>query len=180
MTNCENKTKCKCIIKAIVLLLILGASVTSAIFSFKAYDAVKNISVKGGGEQHAPTLNHKDTITRKYAKNKTFEKAQKSGKPGIVLFYVDWCGFCQRFAPTFNELIKSKEFKSKFSAAYVNCEDAKNQQLVGEYEVNAYPTVYLVDFKSNKKVQVENPILFQPDAINNLLKKLEEFNESKN
>ena len=175
MTNCENKPKCKCIIKAVVLLLILATSVTSAIFSFKAYKAVSTLSVKG---QHAPALNPKDTITRKYAKNKTFEKAQKSGKPAIVLFYVDWCGFCQRFAPTFNELIKSKEFKSKFSAAYVNCEDAKNQQLVGEYEVNAYPTVYLVDFKSNKKVQVENPILFQPDAINNLLKKLNEFNES--
>ena len=178
MTNCENKPKCKCIIKAIVLLLILAASVTSAIFSYKAYKAVSTLSVKRGG-QHAPALNPKDTITRKYAKNRTFEKAQKSGKPAIVLFYVDWCGFCQRFAPTFNELIKSKEFKSKFSAAYVNCDAPKNQQIVGEYNVNAYPTVYLVDFKTNKKIKIENPILFQPDAINNLLKKLDEFNSSK-
>ena len=37
------------------------------------------------------------TITKKYAKNLTYEKAQKTAKPVLVLFYTDWCKFCNSY-----------------------------------------------------------------------------------
>ena len=45
-------------------------------------------------------------ISKKYDKGKTFKKAEAKKKPILVLFYADWCRYCQRFAPTFDKVSK--------------------------------------------------------------------------
>lgn len=168
MTDCEKKSKTMCIIKGIVLLLVLVASITSAVFSYKAYEAVSSAPAANGA---APKV----AISKKYAKNKTFEKAQKAQKPTAVLFYVDWCGYCQRFAPMFNEITKKRSFKSKYGVAFVNCEDPQNRELVKEYDIKGFPTLYFVNFKNGDRLRVENSLLFRPDAEKNLLELFENF-----
>lgn len=168
MTDCEKKFSAMCIIKSIVLLLVLVATITSAVFSYKAYEAVSSAPAGNNG---APKV----AISKKYAKDKTFEKAQKAGKPAAVLFYVDWCGFCQRFAPVFNEITKKKSFKSKYGVAFVNCEDPKNRELAKEYEIKGFPTLYFVNFKTGDRLRVDNSTLFSPDAEKNLLDLFENF-----
>ena len=53
-------------------------------------------------------------ISKKYDKGRSLEKAMKKDKPVVAFFYVDWCGFCQRFAPTFDAVSKNKDIKKKF------------------------------------------------------------------
>ena len=75
------------------------------------------------------------------------EKALKKEKPVIVWFYTDWCGYCQRFAPTFGKVTKDKKIKNNFAVAYVNAEYAENQDLVQEYQIQGFPTIYLLNPK---------------------------------
>ena len=95
-------------------------------------------------------------------------------KPTIVFFYTDWCGFCQRFAPTYHKIAKSKEIKKNFAVAYVNCEDTKNSTLMAEYGIQGFPTVYVLDGKGNKE-QIGNQMLFNDDTVETVIKKAMEI-----
>ena len=55
----------------------------------------------------------------------TFDEAMNGEKPVIVLFYVNWCGFCQRFMPKFNTLSKHE---MKASTAKLLKQDKKRRR----------------------------------------------------
>lgn len=68
----------------------------------------------------------------------------------VALFYADWCGHCQRFAPEFEKLASENggdlQFvRNDFSASRDNL-DAEHQVLDGL--VSSYPT--LIGFKQNE------------------------------
>ncbi len=44
-----------------------------------------------------------------------------------------------------------------------------------EYQVQGFPTVYLVNPKTKEKVQIDNSKLFAPEAKENLVKEFLEF-----
>lgn len=114
-----------------------------------------------GQEQPKP----KTTITKHYARHSiSLDRAIAKKKPVAVLFYVDWCGFCQKFAPLFQELSKDRALRKDYTFVFVNCEDQKNSQFVQEYNVNAYPTLYLVNPNTNDKAHVANEIMFTPNS----------------
>jgi len=102
-------------------------------------------------------------ISRQYDKGQSIEKAMKKDKPMIVFFYTDWCGFCQRFAPTFAKITKDSAIKNNFAIAYVNCEDADNHKHMEEYGVQGFPTVYVVE-KDGTKTHLKNETFFQTDS----------------
>ena len=90
----------------------------------------------------------KDDGASSYAKKLiSYDKAMKSDKPSLVLFYVDWCGYCQRFAPYMPEL--KKKYKNKMNMVMVNCEDEKTAEIRKNYEISGFPTVYIVDPSKN-------------------------------
>ncbi|OGH99730.1 MAG: hypothetical protein A2039_03960 [Candidatus Melainabacteria bacterium GWA2_34_9] len=89
-----------------------------------------------------------------YTTGITWEKAQKLDKPIVVNFYVDWCHFCQGFAPVLDKL--RQQYSSKYSFVFINCEDPKNELLVKKFNIEAYPSLFIVDRKKNKKIQVDN------------------------
>ena len=61
----------------------------------------------------------------------------------IAMFYVDWCGYCRRFMPIFGEV--SKKMNKDFTFSVVNCDYPENLKLLEEYNINHFPTVYIID-----------------------------------
>lgn len=143
----EKKCCCKC--TAIIAVLALILSITSLTMQ------ILNSNFQGP--------NKKVVISKQYDKGQSLEKAQAKEKPMIVFFYTDWCGFCQRFAPVFAKIVKSKEIKKDFAVAYVNCENPDNAKWTSEFGIQGFPTVYVV--KGDKKTQLDNQKFFSPDAI---------------
>lgn len=89
-----------------------------------------------------------------YNAGMSWEKAQKIDKPIVVNFYVDWCHFCQGFAPVLDKL--RQQYGSKYSFVFINCDDPKNASLVKKFNIEAYPSLFLVDKKRNKKIYIDN------------------------
>lgn len=143
----EKKCCCKCTF--IIALVALVLSVASLAVS------LMNSNFAGA--------NKKVVISKQYDKGQNFEKAQEKEKPIVVFFYTDWCGFCQKFAPTFAKVVKSKEIKKNFAIAYVNCENPDNHELMAKYEVHGFPTVFVVN--GEEKTQLDNHKFFGDEAV---------------
>ena len=149
----EEKT---CSKKLILILTIISLflSVTAMITSLCALNS-------GAGNGIG---NKKVVISRQYDKGRSLQKAMDTNKPMIVFFYTDWCGFCQRFVPTFDKVTKKSEIKKNFAIAYVNCEKETNQRFMNDYGVDGFPTVFVVDDKG-QRLQLNNGILFNDDSV---------------
>ncbi len=164
----EERKTCFClkILQIILLVSILACSAVSAYYSYNT-----NMIITGGAQTKAA----KASITKAYAKDNTIEKAKAAGKPTVVLFYADWCGYCQKFAPTFYDVVKTRKIKSKLSVAYVNGSLEENQEYMKEYGIAGFPTVYMVDFKTGEKEKLSNSLFFNPDTKKVLTKMFLDF-----
>lgn len=83
-----------------------------------------------------------------------YEQALKSNRPSLVLFYTDWCTYCRRFMPTYENL--GKDYKDKYNLVMINVE--KNEDLAREYFISGYPTLYIIDPKIDNRVHLNNGI----------------------
>ena len=107
--------------------------------------------------QNAPDENQEPTMKpSQYKIGINYEKAMKSNKPAIVLFYADWCHYCIKFMPTFQTL--SKIYKDDYNFSKVNVEDEKYQKLVKEIGITGFPTVFIIDPKYDNRVLLSNAI----------------------
>ena len=163
----EELKKETCCCKKAVVLSICSLVLSLGAFGLTAFNSF------GGQLPSAGAPAKKVVISTQYDKGQTYAKAQETKKPMVVFFYTDWCGFCQRFAPTFHKIVKSKEIKKNFGIAYVNCEKTENQKLMEEYEIQGFPTVFVV--KDGKKTALENGTFFGPDAVNVVKARIQEI-----
>lgn len=63
-------------------------------------------------------------------------------KPLVIkLFWVDWCGHCQRFKPVWNKL--KKENTNDVNYVDVNCE--KEKEVAQQEGIQGFPTIRLYD-----------------------------------
>lgn len=85
-----------------------------------------------------------------------YEKALESDKPMVALMYVDWCGYCLKFMPKFQEL--SKVYGPKFNFVMLNAEAPENQALVQDVALSGFPTMYIIDPKYDNRVLLNNAI----------------------
>ena len=65
----------------------------------------------------------------------------KQNKRVLVLFYASWCGYCQRFVPTFEQ--ETANFGSA-KVMHVLLDDYDNP-LWDDYDIGAVPTVILFE-----------------------------------
>ena len=149
---------CKCT-GVIVLLTIISLLFSIAALATSIY-ALNN----GGGE------GKKVVISKQYDKGRSLQKAQDTNKPIIVFFYTDWCGYCQKFIPTFHKVTKNSKIKKNFAIAYVNCEKEENHKIMQEYGVQGFPTVIVID-EQGKRTQLENSTFFNDDSKDVITKK---------
>jgi thioredoxin 1 len=73
-----------------------------------------------------------------------FDKLLSSEEKALVMFYADWCPFCQRFKPIFESAIITKSGGNgyKFYESKVN--DDENP-LWDRFSINAVPTLLAFD-----------------------------------
>lgn len=165
----QEKKSCKCVLMAVGVILSLLFSIAALTLSILSFNGT---SVASGSSQGGEVV-----ISKQYDKGRSLEKALATKKPVIVFFYTDWCGFCQRFAPTFDKITKGSKVKKNFAVAFVNCEKEENGKLMQEYGVQGFPTVFVID-KNGKKTQLENGTFFNDDSVEvvteNVMKLIEE------
>lgn len=72
--------------------------------------------------------------------------------PLLVLFYVNWCGFCKKIKPTWESLGNSarKNPNNKVSVVQVDCDNHK--RLAIQHGIKSFPTIkYLPNGISSTK-----------------------------
>ncbi len=86
-----------------------------------------------------------------------YNKAMKSNKPVLALFYADWCHYCIKFMPIYEEL--SEKYKDIIVFSKVNVEDKQYEKTVKEIGITGFPTVFILDPKYDNKIMIPNSLL---------------------
>ncbi len=107
------------------------------------------IVLKPNGEQYSPQQNIKAPIEIPDSGIVTIEEANKIDKPIVAMFYVDWCSYCRKFMPVFGKL--AKEYKDKYTFAVINCDMSQYANLVKEFHIMGFPTLFIIDNEVNHK-----------------------------
>ena len=102
----------------------------------------------------------------------TWEEAEKSNKPMVVNFYVDWCNYCRKFAPNFDKL--RKEYEGKYNFVIIKTDDVQNEKIVKKYNIHSFPSVFLINKKKDKNVFIDQQKYFN---MQEMKKELDTFLE---
>ena len=70
-------------------------------------------------------------------------KQVNGGNPGMLLIYANWCGHCQRFKPTFNELCK--QLGSDFPCTSIEDSELQDDKLKSALDFRGYPSIKFFD-----------------------------------
>lgn len=65
------------------------------------------------------------------------------GNPGLLLIHANWCGHCQRFKPTFNELCK--QLGNDFPCTSIEDANLDDDNLKKSLNFKGYPTIKFFD-----------------------------------
>lgn len=86
----------------------------------------------------------------------TYELAIKDKKPIITLFYTDWCTYCMRFMPKYK--IIADVYKDKYNFVMINADDPHYVNLVKDYSIEGFPTIYIIDPTIDNRISISNTI----------------------
>ena len=151
-----------------LLALVLASTTFGAVQNYKLTSFV--LGEAQPQQAAAPSAPSADQPTKKPSDYKIgipYEKAIKDKKPMIVLFYADWCGFCVRFMPIYEQLYKNH--KNQFNFVKVNVEDNKYADAVQKYEISAFPTVFMVNTKTDQREHLKNENFGDMNKLDSLL-----------
>lgn len=69
-----------------------------------------------------------------------FENLSSLGDKALVLFYADWCPFCQRFTPIFQSVVTKSESTVGYKTYGAKLNEDANP-LWDRFSINAVPTI---------------------------------------
>lgn len=140
-----------------LIVLIIGISV-AGIFEYKHVKEVK--AQRLAQQQQAMPAGKKPS---EYTVGKDYNEAIKTSKPVLVLFYADWCRYCIRFMPIYEQAVE--KYGNDMEFAKVNVEDRKYEKLVQDSRISGFPTVIIIDKKYDNKAIVPNSSLGTIDDL---------------
>jgi thiol-disulfide isomerase/thioredoxin len=85
----------------------------------------------------------------------------------LILFYTDWCGYCNEFKPIFNGKLKELIESSKLPVILEQIDCVKDKKIAQQYKVSSYPTLILE--VNNVPTKYEG--IRDPENIINFIKK---------
>lgn len=148
---------------AIVVAILFAVSIISVCgleyYQMKHFENTTMAPNENEPDLTAPEQEFQQEPTKKPSEYKigvSYDKAIKGSKPIMVLFYADWCHYCIKFMPTYQEL--SNIYKNDMEFSKVNVEDPKYANLVKSIGITGFPTVYLIDPKYDNRVLLSNAI----------------------
>ena len=110
-----------------------------------------------------------EAIMWKYNLQDALKAAKSLGKPVMIDFYTDWCGWCKKLDSDTYTDPKVNAAAAKFICVKINAE--REPALAGKYGVSGYPTVIFLD--SNGNLLQKIPGFLPPDrflaAMNRIL-----------
>ena len=80
-----------------------------------------------------------------YLRPNQFDRLLSEGKKTLIMFYADWCPFCQRFKPSFESYTNSSIYDIGFYACMINDDD---NPLWDRFSINTVPTL-IAFYKGN-------------------------------
>ena len=80
-----------------------------------------------------------------YLQPNQFDRLLSEGKKTLIMFYADWCPFCQRFKPKFESFTNSTIGDISFYACMINDDD---NPLWDRFSINTVPTL-IAFYKGN-------------------------------
>ena len=86
-------------------------------------------------------------------KSKELDEHVLEGKKA-VLFYADWCGYCKKIKPDWDEAAKEVN-KDEKKMLKVNCGEGtvEDKELMEKYSIDGYPTIII--FEDGKPTKYE-------------------------
>ena len=90
----------------------------------------QNVKALTGEQFRAQVFDYKSETSWKY----------KGNQACLIDFSADWCGWCRKQFPIFEEL--AKEYKGQITFYKVDCE--KDKELANAMGINSYPTLLLI------------------------------------
>jgi len=100
----------------------------------------------------------------------SWDEAIKKDKPIAIEFYADWCGACRRFKPMLSKLIE--QYGDRYNFVLINGDHPENATLMRQFQIQAYPSLYLVDYKQKRQKQIN---YYKLNDENALKKEFESF-----
>ena len=94
---------------------------------------------------------------------KTIEEAEKIDKPVVALFYVDWCGYCRKFMPVFGKI--ASQYVKDYTFAAINCDNPAYFQMLKDFHIIGFPSVFVIDKKINHKFILNTAVLSDESLI---------------
>ncbi len=104
-------------------IFLIAATIFGAAFVCAPTDSL------GSGQLKAVNGSYEDAL----------RKAAKDGKPLMIDFYTDWCGWCKKMDALMEQ---APEEMSKFTYYRVNAE--KDRALAKKFQVTGFPTIVFV------------------------------------
>lgn len=120
------------------LLLILLVLAILAISAYLFFD-------KNQLNNKAPQINTRHNIKEGFQGGvlSAEDLTPRNGETIVALFYAEWCGYCKKFKPVFNQAKKQMDNSNK-KVRLVSVDCDVNKELSKQYEVNGYPTIILI------------------------------------
>jgi thioredoxin-like negative regulator of GroEL len=75
-------------------------------------------------------------------------------KPKVILFHMQGCSACKKFAPAFEQMMSKYSNKFDFSK-----EDINSSKLADQLGIDYVPMVYIIDSDKNTKTAIDSSCL---------------------
>lgn len=89
----------------------------------------------------------KDSPKFEHSYRSALKKAEKEGKPLVVVFSASWCGPCQAMKKNVYPSEAIKGYHDKFIWAYLDVDDNSNDKAKEEFKVSSIPHIQFLNAK---------------------------------